>query len=94
MKLSSFSSDKIFKSISLLLKHFELEYLMHSNLSLIKLFLLKIFLILQKYIFHFLSSKADSPIIIIGFFADKSFLENSCSLFIIFFISSVLLPII
>ena len=48
----------------------------------------------SKIYFPLLSSKADSPIIIIGFLADKSFLENSCSLFIIFFISSVLLPMI
>ena len=59
-----------------------------------KLFSIKKLFNSSKIYFPLLSSKADSPIIIIGFLADKSFLENSCSLFIIFFISSVLLPII
>ena len=74
--------------------HFEEEKFKAFHSLFIKLFFIKNFLNSSKIYFPLVNSKVDSPIIIIGFFEDNNFFENSFSLSNIFFISSVEFPII
>ena len=64
------------------------------QLSFIKLLSLKNFFILSKINCPEFNSKADSPIITIGFLEFNKILEASFSLFMNFFISSVVFPTI
>ena len=89
----SCSSDKIFKSIKPTVEAFWGKKFIAFQSLLIKLFFFKKFLKLLNIYSPLLSSKADSPIMMIGFFAEDNFFENSFSLFNIFFISSVFSPI-
>ena len=92
--LNSVFADKIFKSIKPTVEAFCGKKFNAFHSLLIKLFFFKKFLKPSIIYSPLSSSNADSPIIIIGFFEEIIFFENSESLVSIFFISSVVLPII